>query len=150
MDLGRSTTTTKVRALIVMVQYYRDIWPRHSHVLDPLTEAASGPKDRKMLWNDSLESSFKECFQLQMRISFPFLGAKYFRTSLLIMRTLVFFTLLYVGGTYARLVYTWYKNIFCTIAVLIVFFAVNRKKSDLMKTIPKQDSDKIETRECYC
>ena len=43
-----------------------------------------------------------ESFQLQMRISFPFLHAKDLRTSLLIMRNRSFFTLLYVGGTYAR------------------------------------------------
>ena len=50
-------------------------------------------------------------FQLQMRISFPFLLAKELRRFLLIIRTRTFFTLLYVGDTYARLVYTWYKNI---------------------------------------
>ena len=43
-----------------MVQYYRDIWPRRSHVLDPLTEAVSGPKGINILWNDSFEISFKE------------------------------------------------------------------------------------------
>ena len=37
-------------------------------------------------------------------------------------------TLLYVEDTYARLVYTWYKSVFHTIAVLIVFFAVIREK----------------------
>ena len=63
-----------------------------------------------------------------MGLSFPFLRAKDLRTSLLIMRTRSFFTLLYVGGTYARLVYTWYKNIFRMIAVLIVFHAANKKK----------------------
>ena len=31
-----------------------------SHVLAPLTEAASGPKRIKILWNDALESPFKE------------------------------------------------------------------------------------------
>ena len=66
-----------------------------------------------------------ESFQLQMGFSFPFLRAKYLRTSLLIMRSSSFLTLLYVGDTYARLVYTWYKNIFRMIAVLIIFFAVN-------------------------
>ena len=35
---------------------------------------------------------------------------------------------MYVGGTYARLVYTWYKTVSCMIAVLIVFLAVNKKK----------------------
>ena len=38
-------------------------------------------------------------FQLQMRILSPFLHAKHLRTSLFIMRTRSFFTLLYVGGT---------------------------------------------------
>ena len=59
MDLGRPSTTTKARALVGMVQYYRDIWPRQSRVLAPLTAAASGPKSRKILCNDILESSFK-------------------------------------------------------------------------------------------
>ena len=36
------------------------MWPRQSHVLSPLTEADSGPKDRKILWNDALEFCFKE------------------------------------------------------------------------------------------
>ena len=47
MDLGRPATTTETRALIVMVQYYRDMWPRQSHILAPLTEADSAPKGRK-------------------------------------------------------------------------------------------------------
>ena len=64
-------------------------------------------------------------FQLQMRISFPFLLAKYLRRFLLVIRTCSFFALLYVEGTYARLVYTCYKNIFHMIAVLVVFLASN-------------------------
>ena len=35
---------------------------------------------------------------------------------------------MYARGTYARLVYTWYKKYFRMIAVLIVFLAVNREK----------------------
>ena len=34
--------------------------PRRSHLLAPLTEADSGPKGKKILWNDALEDSFKE------------------------------------------------------------------------------------------
>ena len=67
-------------------------------------------------------------FQLQMRISFIFVLSKDLRRFLLIMRTHRFFTLLYVGGTYARLVYTWYKNILHIIVVLIVFLVENEKK----------------------
>ena len=49
MDLGRISTTTQARALICVVQYYRDMWPRRSQILAPLTEAASDPKYRKVL-----------------------------------------------------------------------------------------------------
>ena len=59
MDLGRPATTTEAQALIGMVHYYKDMWPRRSHTLAPLIEAARGPKGRKILWNDALESSFK-------------------------------------------------------------------------------------------
>ena len=37
---------------------------------------------------------------------------------------------MYVGGTYARLVYNWYQNIFHAFAVLIVFHAANEKTEE--------------------
>ena len=46
---GRTTTMTEARALIVMVQYYRYMWPSRSCILDPLTEVAIGPKGKKYL-----------------------------------------------------------------------------------------------------
>ena len=36
------------------------MWTRRSHVLAYMIEAASGPKGRKILWNNVLEISFKE------------------------------------------------------------------------------------------
>ena len=80
-----------------------------------------------------------------MRFLFPFLLAKELCRFLLITRTRSFLTLLYVGGTYVRLVYTWYKNIFRMIAVLIVFVAANEKKEcdeNNIKTRQQQDRDK--------
>ena len=74
MDTGRPSTTTEARALIGMVQYYRNMWPRRSHVLAPLTEAASGPKGRKILWNDALEIYFKnlKCMvSVETLLSYP-------------------------------------------------------------------------------
>ena len=47
MDIGRPATTAEMRALIGMVQSYMDMWHRRSHILDHLTDAASGPKGRK-------------------------------------------------------------------------------------------------------
>ena len=60
MDVGIPATTTEAQALIGMFQYYRDMWPRQSHVLAPLTEAASIPNGGKILCNKSLKSLFKE------------------------------------------------------------------------------------------
>ena len=60
MDLGRPTTTAESRELIGMVEYYREICPRRSHVLYPLTDAAIIPKGRKILWNGALECFLKE------------------------------------------------------------------------------------------
>ena len=49
MYLGQPATTTETQELIGMVQYYRDMWPRRSHILAPLIEAASGPKGKKIV-----------------------------------------------------------------------------------------------------
>ena len=54
MDLVRPSTRTEAQALIGMVQYYRYIWTRWSHVLAYVIEACSGPKGTKILWNDAL------------------------------------------------------------------------------------------------
>ena len=54
MYIGRTTIMTEARALICMFQYYMDMWPMRSHILAPLTEVVSGPKGRKLLWNDAL------------------------------------------------------------------------------------------------
>ena len=89
-------------------------------------------------------------FQIHTIISFPFLLAKELRRFLLITRTCSFLALLYVGGTYARLVYTWYKNIFHIISVLIVFIAANGGKGNVIKSISKRDINETETRQCNC
>ena len=60
MDIGRTTATIETQALIVRVQYYRDMCPRRSHVLHPLKEAASGPNGTSSLQTDGLEVAFCE------------------------------------------------------------------------------------------
>ena len=58
-----------------MVQYYRDTWPRQSHTLAPLTDADSGPEGKKVLWNDALESYFKELKRMvsaETLLSYPY------------------------------------------------------------------------------
>ena len=56
--LERPTTVTQVRRLIGMVQYYRDLWPKRSHILEPFTAVSSGKKHAKIKWTPDLESAF--------------------------------------------------------------------------------------------
>ena len=65
-----------------------------------------------------------------MGFSFQLLHANDLRSSLLIIRPRSFFALLYVGRTYTSLVYSWYQNIFHRIAVLVLFYAENKKNPD--------------------
>ena len=51
MDIRVPTIKAEARGIIGMVQYYRDMWPRRSHVLAPLTEDASRPMVREIIWN---------------------------------------------------------------------------------------------------
>ena len=60
MDIGQPTTTTEARVLTGMVQYYRDMCTRRSHVVDPLMEAARVPKCRSILWNNEMEVALCE------------------------------------------------------------------------------------------
>ena len=59
MDISHDTNTTEKRVVIDMLQYYRDMQQRRSYVLEPITEAYSGPKGRKMILNSGVEFSFK-------------------------------------------------------------------------------------------
>ena len=59
MDPVQTNNMTEARALIVMVQFYRGMWYRRSHILAPLTDSTSVPKGRKILCNYLLEYSFK-------------------------------------------------------------------------------------------
>ena len=47
VDLGRPTTITEALELVGMIQYYRDVCIRRSHILSSLTEASIGPKGVK-------------------------------------------------------------------------------------------------------
>ncbi len=58
--MKRPTTTTEVRRLIGMVQYYRDLWPRRSHILEPFTEISSGKKGKPITWTPKLEQAFND------------------------------------------------------------------------------------------
>jgi hypothetical protein len=62
--MERPRTTTEVRRLIGMVQYYRDLWPRRSHLLQPFTDVSTGKKNQPITWTPELESAFKAVKQM--------------------------------------------------------------------------------------
>ena len=63
--MQRPQTTTEARALIGSVQYYREMWRQRSHILaPPLMEVSSGPKNKKLQWNQELEDPFIELKQM--------------------------------------------------------------------------------------
>lgn len=54
------STATELRTFIGMVTYYRDMWPRRSHILQPLTALAGLPKRAKIQWTAEMDTAFKQ------------------------------------------------------------------------------------------
>ena len=51
---------TEMRTFLGMVTYYRDMWPRRSHILAPFTELSGLPKKAKLKWTDEMDLAFKQ------------------------------------------------------------------------------------------
>ena len=60
LKLKPPTTATELRTFLGMVTYYRDMWPRRSHLLQPLTELAGLPKRAKIEWTPARDKAFKQ------------------------------------------------------------------------------------------
>ena len=54
------TTATEMRTFLGMVTYYRDMWPRRSHILAPFTKMSGLPKRAKLTWTDEMGVAFKQ------------------------------------------------------------------------------------------
>ena len=63
-SMERPTTVTEIRRLFGMVQYYRDLWPRRSHILEPFTAISSGKKGTKIKWTPELEDAIGKVKQM--------------------------------------------------------------------------------------
>ena len=61
-NLATPTTTKQVRHIVGMVNYYRDMWPRRSEILAPLTELCS--KTTKFHWSERQQKAFDEIKQI--------------------------------------------------------------------------------------
>jgi hypothetical protein len=61
LDMQAPTTLPELRSFLGMVTYYRDMWPKRSHILAPLTELL-GPKKKcdKFVWGDAQTKAFAE------------------------------------------------------------------------------------------
>eukprot|EP00573_Skeletonema_grethae_P000322 CAMPEP_0201689056 /NCGR_PEP_ID=MMETSP0578-20130828/2716_1 /ASSEMBLY_ACC=CAM_ASM_000663 /TAXON_ID=267565 /ORGANISM="Skeletonema grethea, Strain CCMP 1804" /LENGTH=792 /DNA_ID=CAMNT_0048173573 /DNA_START=167 /DNA_END=2545 /DNA_ORIENTATION=+ len=62
LDLQRPTNASEVRTFVGLINWYRDFWPRRSHLLSPFTQLIRGLTDKKapIEWNDHLEKCFQE------------------------------------------------------------------------------------------
>jgi hypothetical protein len=53
------TNATELRTFLGMVTYYRDMWPRRSHILAPFSKLAGLKKGAKLDWTPELDTAFK-------------------------------------------------------------------------------------------
>ena len=49
-----------LRTFLGMVTYYRDMWPRRSHILAPFTALSGLPKKSPIKWSPALDVAFKQ------------------------------------------------------------------------------------------
>ena len=65
IDLAKPQTTKEMKSLIGMIQFYRDMWKRRSHILSPLIKASSGKKGKtKIKWTPALDGAFIQANQM--------------------------------------------------------------------------------------
>ena len=57
LDMGRPTNTKQLRGFVGMINYYKSLWPRRSHLLAPLTAMTS--KNIKFKWEQVHENAFQ-------------------------------------------------------------------------------------------
>lgn len=60
LKLKAPTTATELRTFLGMVTYYRDMWPRRSHILEPLTKLSGLKKGAKVEWTPELDKAFHQ------------------------------------------------------------------------------------------
>ena len=83
LNLAVPRTVRDVRRILGIIQYYRDLWPRRSHTLAPLTDLVSTKdvdsnkkrdKLRKIVWTETCQKAFDEMKRLvcrEMLLTYP-------------------------------------------------------------------------------
>ena len=65
LDLKRPSTAKEMKSLIGMIQFYRDMWQRRSHILSPLIDAAAGKKSKSsIIWTKEMDEAFIKVKQM--------------------------------------------------------------------------------------
>jgi hypothetical protein len=66
LDLKPPTNASDVRTFVGMINWYRDFFPRRSHLLSPFTQLLRGLESKKspVLWDDNLQKCFDEVKQV--------------------------------------------------------------------------------------
>ena len=61
MDLTKPQTAKEMKSVIGMIQFYRDMWKCHSHILSPLIKASSGKQRKiKIKWTPAMDEAFTQ------------------------------------------------------------------------------------------
>jgi hypothetical protein len=78
LNIGRPRTVKQLRQFIGLVNYYRDMWKRRSHLLAPLTDLLGGGsklnKHKKIDWDATHEKAFcdiKKVISQEVLLRFP-------------------------------------------------------------------------------
>ena len=59
MDLTKPQTAKEMKSQIGMIQFYRDMWKRRSHILSLLIDASSGKQGKtKIKWTQAMYEAF--------------------------------------------------------------------------------------------
>ncbi|GFH61176.1 hypothetical protein CTEN210_17652 [Chaetoceros tenuissimus] len=84
LNLARPKTTRQVKRFIGMIQYYRDIWPRRSHILTPIVNLTKGykkeEKHKPIKWTTDCEKAFNKIKAVNARetlLAFPDFSKKF-------------------------------------------------------------------------
>ena len=57
LDMKEPTNVGELRSFLGMVTYYRDMWPRRSHILAPLTELVG---KKEFVWGEPQKTAFRQ------------------------------------------------------------------------------------------
>ena len=66
LDLQPPTTLKQLRSFLGMVQFYRDMWKRRSHILAPLTDLV-GVGKKKLKWTEVHQKAFEDIKKVMAR-----------------------------------------------------------------------------------